>query len=408
VKDIDFDELDRAVSSLLTNKDEPTAIDASAGGASAPVPQDPSVDMPAPAEAPQEKPETPAAPANPPKATQAASKPATTTGETAFNLPTRSTGRFMDVVHPSSDMATNTSTTQPTPTLGRKLQPLNKDVKPEATATGAEVSPTTAESTESIISEGAPSVAPDAPPPAATVWPDPLDVHGFKDDLDAPASPAAVDTPADVSSPFLSDTKVEKRPLGAYADQAAQKAANDDTPATTPKANAESTTDAKAEPVADTKASELEGAKLPIDDPTIPKPPEQPEPLPPEFDSALIAVESGDRTEDEESRNEDEEPDKNSDVDDKKTILVKNGDKDDDMKLAPSPLPVANMSIPAQYKPVERSSADAEGHVFDTKDYHTPIAMTSKKKSSAGLWILFCVLLVSIVGGMAYWYLYLR
>jgi hypothetical protein len=399
VKDIDFDELDRAVSSLLTNKDEPAATNTPAPATSTPTPQDPPVDVPDSAEAPKETPSiiTPAS-ANPPKAASApAPKPAAGTGETAFNLPNRSTGRFMDVVHPSSDMGPNTPSAQPSPTLGRKLQPVSKDVKPESAAPGAETSP---EANESTV-----PAEPAAPTPATTVWPDPLDVHGFKDDLDAPVAPTPAVTPteesakpADVSSPFLSDTKVEKRPLGAYSDQA--------TPKTT-EADAEAATDAKPEIATDaSKASDLEGAKLPIDDPTIPKPPEEPEPLPPEFDSALIAVESGDRPEDEDDH--DDDSDKQSNADDKTTIPVKNGDKEDDAVPTPSPLPVASMSIPAQYRPVERSNADAEGHVFDTKDYHTPISVNSKKKSSAGLWILFCVLLVSIVGGMAYWYLYLR
>lgn len=143
MQDIDFDEIDRAVSSTMGGEREPEVPERS---------------EPAPASRP-----------TPPAAR-------------------RSSGRFMDVVHPSSDMR-SAAPSRPAPT----------EQAPEPTHF-------TRDNTD---------------------MPDPLDFHGFNDEPEKPAQ----ETPEEVvatplESPFLADAKVEKRPLGAFSDYGAQ--SNDD------------------------------------------------------------------------------------------------------------------------------------------------------------------------------------
>lgn len=139
MQDIDFDEIDRAVSSTMGGERE--------------------LDVPERSEpAPASRPTPPAA--------------------------RRSSGRFMDVVHPSSDMRSSAPS-----------RPESREEAPEPTHFTRETSD----------------------------MPDPLDFHGFKDEPEKPAEEApeeAVATP--LESPFLADAKVEKRPLGAFSDYATQ------------------------------------------------------------------------------------------------------------------------------------------------------------------------------------------
>lgn len=118
MNDIDFDELDRAVSSTLT----PSAI------------------------------------------TDAPSLPDPMAGPTTMSPAARRGGRFMDVVHPSSDMR-GASTPAPRP---------------------------------------ASLAVPDRPPAVV----EPIEPSAWPDPIDVPAGPSPLE------SPFLADAKVEKRPLG--------------------------------------------------------------------------------------------------------------------------------------------------------------------------------------------------
>lgn len=92
----------------------------------------------------------------------------------------RSSGRFMDVVHPSSDMRSSTSLTTPEP---------RKDI---------------------TTSFQEPAKSPDAS--GVKTWPDPIDYQ--------PATAnSSQEKPVVSESPFLSDAKVEKRPLGAFSSE---------------------------------------------------------------------------------------------------------------------------------------------------------------------------------------------
>lgn len=242
MKDIDFDELDRAVSSVLgqtvPNKEQtagatelspPTAAAASA----------PSSDTTA------EKVVAPVV--TPPPATRKA--PSSTSG-----LAVKRRGRFMDVMHPSATMVpTAAANTKPALTehASSQLQPLSPDLK-ESSAPQAEVVETLpvvttavpaepiAELDESqalIGAEPAPAENPveietkpaDSPEHTATPSTDTKTKDGapsasLDNVVDATEPEAVTDTSspqglaASVSqeTPFLTDTKVDKRPLGGF------------------------------------------------------------------------------------------------------------------------------------------------------------------------------------------------
>ena len=166
MQDIDFDEIDRAVNSVTTSApDVPVA------------------------------PVTPVAPA--------AELIATPSPAPASPAVRRSSGRFMDVVHSSSDM-------RPTRSSAPAAHSLHRDDTPDRTAVAERPQATTVAS-------------------SAFHWPDPIDVTPVAEPTAATAvvepfaaplvtTPAVIDEPAaPLESPFLPDAKIEKRPLGAFS-----------------------------------------------------------------------------------------------------------------------------------------------------------------------------------------------
>lgn len=265
MNDIDFDELDRAVSSTLTPAPEP---------ASDPVAAAPSVPVAASA--------TPTSPA------------------------ARRGGRFMDVVHPSSDMRGPAA------------------VAPRPTATP-------------VVPTAAPASTPAAAitPAPVTDWPDPIE------------------------SPFLPDTKVEKRPLGGE----------------------QPTADASGDVVIPEVAPEAEII------------PTATEPTAPEAVVPVALEEPEVAPVDEEAPKATEEP---------------------VVELAPhvtettESTPVGDggpTSIHQQYTE-SASSAEPSRPIFDTEAYHQPLAHPEKKKSGifVVLWIIGLILLGAGLGAVMYFY----
>ncbi len=110
-------------------------------------------------------------------------QPNVTPTPTLATTPTvKRSGRFMDVVHPSSDMRSSATLEAPTSRQGIALQPLSSSVP---------TSPTEAVEVEPL------------------------------DELSAPLENSVIDsgTSDSFSSPFLPDTQVEKRPLGGFASE---------------------------------------------------------------------------------------------------------------------------------------------------------------------------------------------
>lgn len=214
-----------------------------------------------------------------------------------------------------------------------------------------------------------------------TDMPDPLDVHGFKDeqpadkpyesDAELPESTNATEKADDTSSesvvpetspveqekpaeqqpepetgtPFVK-SDVEKRPLGAYASEPA--------------------TEEKTEPATPTdKVADQPAAKQDVPTPSI-LPPQTPKELSPE----VVAVESS-------------EPEH----------IPTEPETTDIQQLG-------QMSIPQQYQAEDKTASTASRPVFDTKDYHPPIeahARSHRGIGSAVMLILFILILGSIL-----------
>ncbi len=301
MKDIDFDELDRAVNSLISPGSTPTA-------------------------APNPAPVTPASissPATPPSV-------ASTTPPLAER---RSSGRFMDVVHPSSDM-------RPVAVPPRPVAPMSSPTLPVPT--------------------------PEPTKPAESSWPDPIDMHEATTKQSTPPvseptppSAAASDAVAPLESPFLSDAKVEKRPLGAFSNEVHQSAPTSSaTPAALP----------------DQKPEQKESTMLTTDD--IQKPTDHPiendTPMPAELQPGLLSIEAN-----------------------------------EDPKAVPTATEVTGpTSITQQYTEQPSTGDKPTGTVFDTEAYKKPQNNSKKKKSGwlVVLWIFLLLVVGAGIGAAVYFF----
>lgn len=260
----------------------------------------------------------------------------------------------MDVVHPSSDMRVPFVPPRPSVREAADIQPV---VAPEP---ASEPAPASQE----------PAVTP------ATAWPDPLDFHGFnmtdnaqdatptstnQDDIktqfDSASSEAASDQLAPLESPFLADAKVEKRPLGAFADSIATPAAD--------------------EPQLPDEAPSSDNDR-PIETDT---------PLPAELQDNLLSIESNEDT---------------------ASVATETAPVTPAFPpAAPVASPDVQISIAQQYVEQPSTGDKPAGSIFDVDSYHKPIAHPKKHKSGwmVALWIV--LLLILGVGAGAGFYFYI-
>jgi hypothetical protein len=317
MKDIDFDELDRAVNSL----------------------------------------------ANPAVAEELVAVPIAPAVDTVDPVPTvastplaarRSSGRFMDVVHPSSDMRTTVS---PRP---------------------------------AALTLPAPVVAPVAvSAPVSTDMPDPLDFTPGPQEstpVSMPSEPDAnvSDTANDIAallvdnepldSPFITDAKVEKRPLGAFSGAAATELA--------------SPTELLA-PEAETSAFESSPAR-PLDT-SDDHPIGNDTPLPAELQGDVLSIEAAEET-----------------------AAVKLEDTEVTETVVPivaaaateTETPIGPTSITQQYTEQASTGDQPVGSIFDTEAYKKPLAHPKKKKSGwlMVLWIFLLLIIGAGAGAAVYFY----
>jgi hypothetical protein len=370
VKELDFDELDRAVNSLMSNA--PKTPDA------AMEPEEKVVDISS-----STTPTSPPAPSvahtgTPPPASPV--PPAPSSSPLSTSLPSRRGGRFMDVVHPSSDMKKSEParpsrqgiTIAPRPTF---------DAAKTAAPTSTEKA-TDGEEKEKLIQ------ATSAPVPEALIedhvsaqsdWPDPLDVAGYQHDHDTSSENAAPDAktpeahespslltqkPADVplTSPFLPDAKVEKRPLGGA-----------DLPEVSEPEEPDRISVGNA------------GMSKTKDDPNdqLPALPKDVEPvLPEELHSDLVEVESDTTT---------------SGIP-KTEGMTPTGLPPEPPIVDEKPVSTGPTSIPQQYQEEPTSGDKDSGAIYDTNTYHQPLAHPGKKKSG-WLWVVWIVIILLIGAG---------
>ena len=170
MQDIDYEELDKAISSLAPPTDTPT--------------------VPVAASPTQVNPVINPAPVSPVYAPIA---PVPTPQPIVNSIERPATGRFMDVVHPSSDMRSSLTLPQ------RPVAPAPMPVPEPAPASVPDFTPV-----QTVYTPPAPVAAPIA------------DTNNW---AGLPVPPMANSAP---ESPFLSEAKVEKRPLGAFSNDIPQ------------------------------------------------------------------------------------------------------------------------------------------------------------------------------------------
>lgn len=348
MKELDFDELDRAVNSLMADV-KPSGTAASD----------------------ENEVNTLSIPASDPPADPASSA---ATNSTNGALPARRSGRFMDMVHPSADM--KKSNNPSTPSSGEMI------VSPAPKSESMPL-PTTAVLPTQQEVQATPGSA------STSDWPDPLDVPTLAKDKapEAPpestlepssapaikeetspseaseplAAPSTEDEPQPpLTSPFLPDAKVEKRPLGSQA------APTQPTPASSPLGQTGLTVDNP-------------------DDQLPPTPKDVEPPLPEELQNDLVAIEAGAST---------SPPNPQAEI---PASITSSGSKDD--KAKESPIHTGPVSIPQQYKEEHHTDPEQPGTIYDTDTYHQPLSHPAKKKSG-WLWVVWIVLIVLLGAGV--------
>ena len=392
MNELDFDELDKAVNSLMggmstdkrnTALDDPEekvvsldspVIQADQGSA----PAAPAVQSDAQSAAVAPTPD-----ATQPAAVEAAFAPSTP-ARPAQPLAVKRRGQFMDMVHPSSNMK-NAATPAPK-REGVTVQPSSPFVPPALSQFGAgdagtEMKPEPSAPVLDVVTpvsaevEQASAAMPASSTDTTTEWPDPIDLMSQVPSAEPAAVSQEVDVPSDVlqevsgpkqdepqTSPFLPDAKVEKRPLGGAG------------------------LDEPREAPADTSVQNGASAE------DMSKPPEVQ--LPDELKNDVMALESTSTSLSPQPTNE--APTAATDAN----------------AIAPASVPVASASsqpsgsgsIQQQYAVQPSTSDRTNTPIYDTST-HQPLEPAHKKASSVK-WVVFLlvVLIIGAIAGAAYFY----
>ena len=348
MKDLDFDEIDRAVNSVITStptNDENTETDSNNLNNEQTENSEQKVNN---------IPSTPAVPL----------------------ARRRSSGQFMDVVHPSSDM--------------RRLPLMMPKRASESVINSGSNDNTKNEPQSFTIPE--PNVedhgSADSSVQPSNTWPDPIDfsnskngitpdnsltktnennddedddINRISDDIHKELNPQAE---APLDSPFISGTKVEKRPLGTFSNESSVQSMEQ------PEKN-----EASDKPYETNKEDNTEYS----DDSNI-KPS-----LPAELQDDLLKIESNESVVNQEIPKVDEEPVEQpleTKLEETKSVETQSTETQ----------PSNQSSIPQQYKEQPSTGDQNSGAIYDTNSYHKALAYPMKKKSG---WIL--VLWISII-----------
>lgn len=367
--EIDFEELDKAVNSLMSDVDKSnTVASATSSNTSA----------------------TSTTPSTQPSTVSSGS--ATTAPDTneqkqkvsSSPLPTKRRGQFMDIVRPTG----NKPTVNPVHRQGVTITPNATASQPSETATEAPaIEPNSFASVEPLESTGQTSSSTSVEQPSVGSsesietptqgWPDPID---FADATQKPQesitstpdvapkdelSIDAQDTESlPLDSPFLPDAKPEKRPLGALA-------------------TAEEASD-------DTQDAPSAAAELP-----------QPEvtnvALPAELHGSVVAIESESTGQ---SVTETPTPAAHTHNDDGPVADTETPRKDEPQQQS-TDVP-AGGTIPQQYKEQPNTGDQTSGSIYDTANYHTAIEAhaTGGKKNSVLKMVIWGVLLLILGAGV--------
>ncbi len=337
--DIDYDELDKAVNSLangnnLTNLPNNTSANVVPPTASVPNTMQPMTI--------QNGPVTP--PSN-----------GANTDSASIDNKQRSRGRFMDVVHPSSNMRSSISIPDRS-TIPRQPVPTSP-TPPAQPATPVMPTPNRWSNIAKTIEK----------PEVNNDLDDDADINRISEDIDKTLKESQ-DSP---DSPFISDAKVEKRPLGAFSNQ---------------------TSDL---PVVETEKKDDLAVIDDKKDDIMTKP---------ESDILSTATEKNDVPTVIENNN----PPMVTSQDVSKTVPQLNSQKPAFTQpqtstplssIASQPQPAVMNSIPQQYKEQPTTGGDSNNAIYDTDAYHKALVQPVKKKNG-WLWVLWIFLLLIVGGGV--------
>ncbi len=367
MKDIDFDELDRAVNSLMSGvpKAEPAREDGVKTLALDPVVSS-GEDVPEQLEANvtvdsheitgetgQADEDSMSVPSAPPAVARAA----------------RRRGQFMDMVRPSAPEARKPVPVRPISRNGATIHPAGSSRPVVSSIDGISQSPLQA--SEQVDS------------PQLSEWPDPLEAVDFNttteavmvkadrtemlttraSSLETDSEPQESSPP--LTSPFLPDTKVEKRPLGRMSDSDTflqGSAEPDHTSVPESGSSVSDQTDGKSGDVAS---------------------PQQP--LPVELGRDVMAIEA------DTSNTSEESPEPSLDA---KTMPVRSSA----LSLPPNMARPVATSIPQQYKVHPKVAEPSSGAIYDTAAYHQPLSHPAKKKPG-WVWVMAIILILLLGAG---------
>lgn len=368
MKDLDFDELDKAVNSLMTSVPKTPASrtepdDEKTLDIKSTLDTDETISFDKLDTVAAEAAST-ALPAEEQKSEAVAETIASIPSTAAVAPAARRGGRFMDVVHPSSDMKKATTPVRSVSRQGSTIEP-TMPVRPEAPRAST---PFVAEKPDMTASQPEPILVDSSKTPSES-WPDPLEMADFKDDVmpkeeewnaSAPVPSNVNAEPAPLTSPFLPDTKVEKRPLGSSA-------------------------------TATTEASELSDSSELREDKTVDDPNDQlpanpadvPQQLPEELQSDLMSIEAD--THEGVPKTEATHP-----SDEK---LLESGLPEEPTLQAVPKTPTGPVSIPQQYQEEPSTGDQKSGGIYDTDTYHRPLDHPAKKKAG-WMWIIWIIIII--------------
>jgi hypothetical protein len=330
MSDLEFDEIDKAVNSVISNAPSDNNV-ASAKPADSAI-----------TSAPEETQATPIASPVSPVAAR------------------RSSGQFMDVVHPSSDM---------------RRAPLGV---PERTALDSKSSAVVnlqPVETPSNVSTPSPSTTEDTPPvnpiPTMDSYND-ADIDKLSDEIDKELGQKSDST---LETPFISGTKVEKRPLGAFSDDAIKSDGGE---------GEETQTEFASNPIAEKPFS-------PVDTP-----------MPAELQTDLLKIEADSTTSPEVAaepaeavaadKSAVEPPVPESPTPTPETSAAAN--QETTTPVAPTPT-----SIPQQYEEKPDNSDRNSGAIYDTNSYHKALVHPIKKKSKL-IWLAYGAIILAVGAGV--------
>ncbi len=403
-REFNFDELDKAVNSLIGDPaKQPAQPAASTTPAATSQPQaaqpaPPQTSLP-PASVPPRANSTPVPSRNIPTAERSAptaSSQPTPAPVAPTSVPTPAKpavekpgapGRFMDVVHPASDMAVSAKEEMKKGigAEGKTVEPLSSNITPDPLPEkSAANTPNSAQ-----LSVKAP-VTPDAmittPDTEEKAWEDPLE-EATKNEKEREIKQGAQErlglTPkaneqdqekSEEKKPlFLPDAKVEKRPLGAFAeDNKAEEKETKEDDKDKKETPAKLTIDGVGDVDSEEKKAEEESSDL----------------LLPELGKEIVAVEASDTIAgDEDSAKKDEEKEKSKEQDKKK--------EDDKDKKAPAK--PDTFSIPKQYKEKQASADHKPKSIYDTEEYHRSLATAAAKKKKNNKWWVWVLVILGLL-----------